>query len=293
MPIYNDRKYIGPAIESLLAQSYGNFELILSDDCSTDGSAEICKSYLPRDARVKYVRQEKNIGISKNMKFLLAAATGKYFMWAANDDLWHKDFVLTLKNNLDNHPEAISSFCAYSQIDDVGNILLHREKIVEDFNHPTAFGRLKNLIRRRSDGFGYGLFLRSAIIDVQFPTWWGVNRSCAYNNIYPTLCYYLSRGEYVIEKEKILWFNRIKPDTDINHKIPFADNFFKCYLAFVLRKFNLACYSLEAIFKGSDSPLLAIRLMPQLFYSWFWQPIKNPYRKFKIYSESGRVDIFI
>jgi len=293
MPVFNDIMFVEKAIVSILNQSFGDFELLLSDDCSGDGSAEVCKRYALTDSRVKYIRHDANIGISKNMEFLLKKGTGKYFMWAANDDVWDKDFVRILKENLENDQNAVSSFCAYAQVDENDNYISGREFIIEDYTDTVKSRRIRKLIRQPGDGFGYGLFVREKIIGVKFPTWWWVNRKCAYNNIYPTLCFYLAKGGYVIHKEKVLWFNRIKKEENINHKIPFTDSFIKCYSAFALRKFNLVCFSLASVIKADKEILTAVKVLPAMFFSWFIVPVfLNPVKRYRAF-RNGEFNSFI
>ena len=93
MPIYNGERYMREAINSLLSQTVANFELIISDNCSTDSTAEICKEYASRDRRIKYTKQTTNTGASANFQCVLKLAKGQYFMWAAHDDRWNKDFL--------------------------------------------------------------------------------------------------------------------------------------------------------------------------------------------------------
>lgn len=96
MPVYNGEKYIREALDSLLAQTLTNFELIISDNASTDTTAEICKEYAKKDSRIRYVRQIENLGPSANFEFVLREAKASYFMWAACDDVWSADWLLNL-----------------------------------------------------------------------------------------------------------------------------------------------------------------------------------------------------
>ena len=84
------------ALDSLLAQDFDNLELIISDNASSDQTAEVCQDYAKRDARVRYVRNATNIGPNRNFARVLDSATGTYFMWAAHDDLWSPDYVRRL-----------------------------------------------------------------------------------------------------------------------------------------------------------------------------------------------------
>lgn len=93
LPVYNGGKYLSQALGALLGQTYPHFELILSDNASTDSTEAICKDYAARDPRIRYVRQAENLGAVRNFEFTLEQATGEFFMWAAHDDLWSPDFI--------------------------------------------------------------------------------------------------------------------------------------------------------------------------------------------------------
>lgn len=96
MPVYNGEKYIREALDSLLAQSFTDFELIISDNASSDGTERICRDYAARDERVRYVRHAKNRGAIRNFQFLLDEVHGEYFMWAAHDDVWDAKWAANL-----------------------------------------------------------------------------------------------------------------------------------------------------------------------------------------------------
>ena len=97
MPVYNGEVYVRDAIESLLSQTVGDFELVISDNASTDATQDICKAYAAQDSRVRYIRQGTNLGAAGNFRFVLKAAQqGEYFMWAACDDTWSVNWIETL-----------------------------------------------------------------------------------------------------------------------------------------------------------------------------------------------------
>lgn len=87
MPSYNTAKYIGDSIKSVLAQTYGNWELIIVDDCSTDNTDEIVKEFLS-DERIKYLKNEKNSGAAISRNYALREAKGKWIAFLDSDDLW-------------------------------------------------------------------------------------------------------------------------------------------------------------------------------------------------------------
>jgi glycosyltransferase involved in cell wall biosynthesis len=109
MPVYNGEKYLRNALDSLLSQTFVDFELIISDNASTDSTEAICREYAVRDQRISYVRQPTNIGAASNFKFVLDEARGEYFMWAACDDTRSPDFVERNYKFLSENPEYVAS----------------------------------------------------------------------------------------------------------------------------------------------------------------------------------------
>src|SRR5580765_3967786 len=89
LPVYNGQRYLGAAIESHLSQSFGDFELVISDNGSTDATPEICTGYASKDRRVKYLRSAENRGILWNHRRVFDAMDGStpYFRWAGADDI--------------------------------------------------------------------------------------------------------------------------------------------------------------------------------------------------------------
>jgi glycosyltransferase involved in cell wall biosynthesis len=86
VPVYNGERFLRQALDSLVNQTYSDFELIISDNASTDGTPEICRDYAERDPRIRYVRQPINIGVARNWNALVHEARGVYFKWAPATD---------------------------------------------------------------------------------------------------------------------------------------------------------------------------------------------------------------
>ncbi len=120
MPIYNAEEFLRDRLDSLLSQPFSDFELIISDDASIDSTLDICKEYLSKDKRIRYIRQEKNIGMSANFHFVLHKANGEYFFWAAQDDITLPGFIEKNIEVLDNNENII---CSVSKIKFVGKII--------------------------------------------------------------------------------------------------------------------------------------------------------------------------
>lgn len=120
MPSYNHAEYVGKAIESVLNQTYINFEFIIADDGSTDNSVEIIKSY--HDPRIKLKIFEKNTGFGAN-EYVYKHATGQFISAICSDDLWEADFLEKSVNFLLEHQQYGCTFCRPHIIDNQGNVL--------------------------------------------------------------------------------------------------------------------------------------------------------------------------
>lgn len=269
MPVFNDRDFIEASLNCILNQTFYDFKLIISDDGSTDGSAEICKTFEKKDNRITYIRQSANLGISRNMQFLLNEAKTKYFMWAGDDDLYSNDFIEKHIQVLETRPDVVSVFSTLAIIDEKGMVV--KDEINYDYQHPNTFKRVKNFICNSTDYFGYGLFRREKIAKVEFPVWWWPNKKTPYNNIYPTLCYYLAKGDYCLIKGSALFHKRIKSPNKTHHKLTGKGNGFKESLAFWLRRFNLVVFTFKLINKANGF-VFSLKLLPYLWYYWFLIP---------------------
>ena len=106
MPVHNGELFIREALDSLLGQTFVDFELIISDNASTDRTEAICLEYAEKDYRIRYVRQIENMGALNNFKFVLNEAVGKYFLWAAHDDRRDKRFLELTVSVLDEQDEV-------------------------------------------------------------------------------------------------------------------------------------------------------------------------------------------
>ncbi len=99
LPVFNGENFLREAIESLLNQSFTDFELIISDNASTDATGEIIREFQKQDPRIRYTRQPANIGASENYLFVLEQAKSDLFMWATHDDVWASNWLEVLEKN--------------------------------------------------------------------------------------------------------------------------------------------------------------------------------------------------
>lgn len=109
MPIYNAESFLRKRLDSLLVQTFTDFELIISDNASTDTTPKICEEYLRKDKRIRYFRQEKNMGVAWNFNFVLQQSKSEYFSWAAADDIILPDFLEKNVNILESKNNVVAS----------------------------------------------------------------------------------------------------------------------------------------------------------------------------------------
>lgn len=121
LPVYNGANFLAETLDSILTQTYRDFELILMDNASTDETAEICRRYAAQDGRVRYHRNEQNIGAAANYNLAFDLGRGKYFKWSAHDDLIAPTFLERCVAVLDQQPDVVLCFTRTVAIDDDGN----------------------------------------------------------------------------------------------------------------------------------------------------------------------------
>ena len=110
MPAYNSEQDIRDAIDSVLNQTFTDFELIISDNASTDSTQSICEEYASKDPRIQYVRNDENIGVTGNYNAVFKLSKGKYFKWASSNDYCAPSFFEQCINTLELNPDAVLVF---------------------------------------------------------------------------------------------------------------------------------------------------------------------------------------
>jgi glycosyltransferase involved in cell wall biosynthesis len=166
MPVYNGEEFIQKALDSLLAQDYPNFEIIVSDNASTDKTQEICINYANKDERIKYYRNAKNLGAMPNFDKVLEISQGKYFMWAAHDDLWERNFVSVLVNHLMSNENIVLAMTETQYRLSDGLLLPFFPEGQGFYREKTSESQLVRLLRVTNHNYGnliYGLYTREAL----------------------------------------------------------------------------------------------------------------------------------
>jgi glycosyltransferase involved in cell wall biosynthesis len=124
MPVYNGERYLPEAAQCVLTQTFEDFELIIADDCSTDGTAAICRELASRDPRVRYYRNQKNLGCMQNFNRVWELARGRYFKWAAQDDLLKPTYLERCVAVLDRDPAVALCHSRTGVLRDDGDALM-------------------------------------------------------------------------------------------------------------------------------------------------------------------------
>src|SRR5215471_17271392 len=121
--VYNGERYLEETLQSILSQTFTDFELIISDNASTDRTGEISQAYARRDPRIRYYRSEKNMGAGWNVRRVYELATGKYFKQAAVDDLLAPDFLRQCIEVLESDPTYVLAHSKIKVIGEGGNFI--------------------------------------------------------------------------------------------------------------------------------------------------------------------------
>ncbi|MBU1109249.1 MAG: glycosyltransferase [Candidatus Riflebacteria bacterium] len=140
-PVFNGELTLNMALESLLEQTFRDFEIIISDNCSTDRTAEICQAFAS-DARIVYYRQAEPIKAIENFKFVLDKAQAPYFMFAAHDDLRSHNFLERLFEALECNPEMALAFSDLEVTSSLNSKRVATSHYFETINQPFALLRM-------------------------------------------------------------------------------------------------------------------------------------------------------
>lgn len=146
LPVYNGGQFLEGAIGSLLVQTYEDFELIISDNASTDQTESVCRAYAAQDGRVRYHRNAKNIGANRNYNRVFALSNGEFFRWAAADDVCKPEHLAQCVGVLEDDPEAVLA-CTKTQFIDVDGLPIDVEDAGWDLRLDAPSERLRYVIR--------------------------------------------------------------------------------------------------------------------------------------------------
>jgi glycosyltransferase involved in cell wall biosynthesis len=137
--VYNGERFLQEALDSILSQTFTDFELIISDNASTDRTGEIAQAYVKRDDRVRYYRSEKNMGAGWNARRVYELARGEYFKWAAVDDVLEPDLLRRCVEIVESDPGCVVAYARTKQVDENGTFIKNYVTPMKtDYDDPVA-----------------------------------------------------------------------------------------------------------------------------------------------------------
>lgn len=210
LPTYKCETRIRKVLGALLGQDYKDIELIISDDASPDEGYKIIEEYAKKDKRIKFFHQTKNIGYLRNFELVLREAKGEYFMWAADDDDWKKNFISTLKDVLDKNTKYELAMSSMKQVFSNGelykNVFFDSEKNLTDLSFLQIF---KMAIKKNLpiEFLYYGLWRTTALKKLMFNKYFnGFPNTIAHDK---TLMYEASLSYRFYTIPQVLWFKTV------------------------------------------------------------------------------------
>jgi glycosyltransferase involved in cell wall biosynthesis len=127
MPVYNGEAYLAGTLDSILVQTYPDFELIISDNASTDSTREICEAYAARDSRVRYYRNDTNIGAAPNYNRVFELAAGGYFKWTPHDDGYAPQYLERCVDVLEREADVVLCYPRTVLVDGAGEVIEYHD----------------------------------------------------------------------------------------------------------------------------------------------------------------------
>jgi glycosyltransferase involved in cell wall biosynthesis len=212
VPVFNAERFLPRALDSLLSQTLTDFELIISDNASTDGTPEICKEYLRRDPRVRYIRQPVNIGAPRNWNLLVHEARGVFFKWASANDYCAPDMLEKCISKMTADPGVVLCY-GKTQFVDLDEQPIRIDEYDTSFNDDQPSERFRRVTSTKARNN-----MQSGVFRVD------VLRCTQLNRLYPTsdlalmpeLALY---GRFQLIDE-VLLFRREDPDTSTTMLTP-------------------------------------------------------------------------
>jgi glycosyltransferase involved in cell wall biosynthesis len=179
MPVYNGERYLEAAISSVLAQSLGDFELVICDNASTDGTAAICRRFAAGDSRIRYVRHPENLGAHPNYNRSFELSRGRYFKWAAHDDVLQPGFLQACVTALEQNTDAALCQSDIDYIDENGRSIGARRSHLPGAETADPVKRFSALVLRPHDCQAMmGVFRRSVLErSMLLPSFHGADRA--------------------------------------------------------------------------------------------------------------------
>jgi glycosyltransferase involved in cell wall biosynthesis len=165
LPVYNGENFVSEAIQSILEQDFDDFELVITDNASTDTTADICLEFALRDKRIRYVRNERNLGAAANFNRAFELSSGAYFKWCAHDDVLDRGFLTDCVRALDGNASHVIAYPRLLGIDETGQQTSYVERVLPDMGGSSPASRFRLMVAAHGwDAAMFGLWRRDALL---------------------------------------------------------------------------------------------------------------------------------
>lgn len=283
IPTYNRPQGLARTLACICSQTYANLQVIVSDNCSTLAEvSDIIKEAAARDQRITPYIQQTNISIVPNFQFLLDKATGKYFMWAADDDQWEKDFIERCVNAMEASEEiaiAITSMDVFDKKD-----VFTPGRLNRSFMQQSLFSRSFNFVKSSMHNkfFLCGLYRTSMVKDVPFPNAWGGEHLFLYEAVTKGKFIFIngSPAFHYFEGGSSKTNASIKKAFNIKSRFYFLDGYIFKYLTSQFRFKHLSFFEKAGLFFTNAAALL-FNEDYILYYTLVKKPVRALFNKFK------------
>jgi Glycosyltransferases involved in cell wall biogenesis len=205
LPVYNGEQYLAVALGSIVAQDHGNLEIIVSDNASTDRTQEIIAQFAAWDQRIRYTRNDRNIGAPANFNRCFELASGRYFMWMADDDVWDPSYVRKCVAALEANQDAVLACSRVRFIDQAGDPIEMDYTLADnpDLSNRSVIERVRTLTGRGGWYLIYGLIRREELARTRLMTE-------RYGGDVVLVTELLLSGPFVLVPEILHWYRQIK-----------------------------------------------------------------------------------
>jgi glycosyltransferase involved in cell wall biosynthesis len=259
LPVYNGEFFIEKKLNSILSQTFRNFELIISDNASTDLTPLICKKFLDKDDRIKYYRQEQNMGPNWNFNFILDKASSPYFIWVGVNDEISKYFLEKNYNILETKSNVVGSISKIKIKDEENNVkedffvkLIKNWRTLKSIGSYSISGTYKNktrfYLKNSTCQLIYGLFrtneLKKSVVKDSFV-----------GNDWATMLNVLKFGDFYIVEDDIMYedIEGLSSTGITNVSRVYSHNFWgKIFLWYPFTKWYLENFQKSDFFRNID-----------------------------------------
>ncbi len=283
IPTYNRPGGLERTLACITAQTYSNLAILVSDNCSADSAVlPVLQKYAALDTRVTFIVQERNLTLVPNFQYLMDNATGKYFMWAADDDQWEPNFIEVCVMAMEANSDVSICMTTMDFFDDDGTCI--PGKLNRSFMQPGLFSRCFNFIKSSMQNkfFLCGLYRTSMAKDAPFDNSWGGEHLFLYEVI--------TKGKFMlVEGPPAFHYYKggtsktnaaIRKAFNIKNRYYFLDAYIFRYLTYQFRFRHLAITKKLGLF-FSNAAALIFNEDYILYYTLIKKPVRSFLNKFK------------